>query len=101
MSCELSSSNLAFSYLTILLPFLSSFNSLLIFLFSSFNSLFSVSSFFSLPLPSSCLACTFFSWFKIVDANISLYCFISVLKPLIISSFNLSNSETEIAYLCF
>jgi NADH:ubiquinone oxidoreductase subunit 2 (subunit N) len=25
----------------------------------------------------------FFSWFKIVDANISLFCFISVLKPLI------------------
>ena len=101
MSCELSSSNLAFSNLTILLTFLSSFNSLLIFLFSSFHSLFSVSSFFSLPLPLSCLACNFFFWFKIVDANISLICFIFVLKPLIISSFNLSNSETEITFLCF
>ena len=85
MSCELSSSNLAFSYLTILLPFLSSFNSLLIFLFSSFNSLFSVSSFFPLPLPLYFSSISFFS----------------VIKSLIFSSFNLSNSATEITFLCF
>jgi hypothetical protein len=45
--------------------------------------------------------CTLYLYKQIVDANISLYCFLSVLKPFIFSSFNLSNSETEIAYLCF